>query len=146
VIYWDTSCVIKLYVTESDSQVWQDLLAGADEGPLSSALLSAELGFALVNKEARGELRAGGARKIQEQFARDVQKGRFRLVPVGSDVLERAVQMAADCLRSSRPIPLRTLDGLHLATASLMRCSTIATADELMRLAAKHIGLRLLKA
>lgn len=140
-IYWDTSCVLKLYCAESDSLAWQGLAAGAEEGLLSSALLSAELAFALARKEARGDIRRGGAKRLHAQFLRDVQAGRFQLIPVGADVLEGAAQLAARCLLARRPVSLRTLDGIHLATAVLMKCPALATADERMQSASAVLGL-----
>jgi predicted nucleic acid-binding protein len=57
-------------------------------------------------------------------------------VPVGQNVLEGAIEVAKACLDRTPPIPLRTLDGIHLATARLMRVSRIVTTDDRMRAAA----------
>jgi len=143
VIYWDTSCVLKLYAAESDSGLWQKLLLERGGVLVSSALLEAELGLALEHKEVRGELRKGGAAALREHVQRDVQAGRLRLIPVGADVLAEAVRIGVACLRARPPVLLRTLDGIHLATARLVRCAAVATADERMRSAARHLGLTL---
>ena len=41
---------------------------------------------------------------------------------------------------------LRTLDGIHLATAQALRCDALATADRRMRAAADFLGIPLLPA
>jgi len=46
VIYWDTSCVIKLYTAESDSRQWQETALDVDEEIVSSVLLETELAYA----------------------------------------------------------------------------------------------------
>ncbi len=143
-IYWDTSCLLKLYVTESDSLLWQERAVTNGESLLTSNLSVAELGFALAHKEAQGGLKKGGATKLCAQFKRDVEKGRFKLVPIESHILDRAVLLAVECLQASPAIHLRTLDGIYLSTAVLMRCSSLATADERMSRAARVMGLGLL--
>lgn len=40
--------------------------------------------------------------------------------------------------------PLRTLDGLHLATALVSQCRQIATTDQRLAEAARHNGLEVL--
>lgn len=142
-IYWDTSVVLKLYAEESDSRHWQDLALESPGFLLSSALLIGELGLALLRKEARGELRRGGAQELQRLFRRDVDRGRFRLLPVGTDILQSAPRVAEECLAPPGPVWVRTLDAIHLATARQLRCTHLATADARMRSAAARLGLRL---
>ncbi|MBU0677360.1 MAG: PIN domain-containing protein [Verrucomicrobia bacterium] len=52
-----------------------------------------------------------------------------------------SVELAEVCCRASPMISLRTLDGLHLATARLLKCKAIATTDHRIRTAAEAIGL-----
>jgi predicted nucleic acid-binding protein len=139
--YWDTSCVLKLYVSEVDSKRWQELAMAEQEPLLCSSLLLAELAFALAAKDARGDLVAGGASALRALFHDDVEKGRFRLIPCGSDVLEEAARIAELCYAASPRIPLRTLDGLHLATACLLHCRDLVTTDRRMRDAARLLGI-----
>ena len=143
-IYWDTSCVLKLYTAESDSAQWQDCATGTSEELVASRLLEAELAFALLRKEMQGDIRPGATARLLGKFQRDVQAGRFRLVPVGADVITRAGIVAETCYRAEPPVPLRTLDGLHLATAVLLGCTGIASADERMRRAAPLLGIPLI--
>lgn len=143
-IYWDTSCVLKLYVAESDSYLWQEHAVRSEDKFAASALLDTELTYALEQKEARGEIRSGAARALLKMFRRDVSAGRFVLYPVGSDILARAADIAHDCYHGRKPIHLRTLDGIHLATATRLKCSFMATTDERMRRGAALLKLRVL--
>lgn len=140
-IYWDTSTALKLYCDESDSAAWKEFAGGQTEQSISSALADAELRIALLRKETRRELRAGGARALHADFRQDVDDGLFRLIPIGADVLEKSIAIAERCFTARRPVHVRTLDSLHLATALILRCGAIATTDERMKDAAKILGL-----
>lgn len=140
-IYWDTSCVLKLYVSESDSSHWERQATTLDGPFVSSAIIEAELACALVRKELQADLVPGGAQKLLEVFRQDVRAGRFQLFPVGSDVLASVHGLASLCSTHPPPIFLRTLDAIHLATATLLKCRQVATADDRMRLAAARLEL-----
>ncbi len=141
-IYWDTSCLIKLYVAEIDSDQWQERLAAEAAPCLSSGLLYAELAYALHQKEIRKEIRPGSARRLFEHFERHVKQGRFELLPVGTDVLEKSVAVARTCYAAKPVVPLRTADGIHLATAMVGGCSTVATTDQRMLAALPCLSLK----
>lgn len=140
-IYWDTSCILKLYTAESDSSQWQKVAVGQDDELVSSALLETEMAYAFEQKEQRGDIKPGGAQALIRLFRRDMKEGRFVLYPVGRDVLSTAATIASSCYHARPPIPLRTLDGLHLATALLLKCRAIATADSRMKAAAALLKL-----
>jgi predicted nucleic acid-binding protein len=142
-IYWDTSCVLKLYCAESDSFAWEKLAVDHAQSLISSALLEAELAFALYRKEAQGELARGGAKHLLRQFRSDTESGRIALFPVGSDVIEESADLARTFLGRKSSVALRTLDGLHLATARLLKCDSLATTDARMREAASALGFHL---
>ena len=143
-IYWDTSCVIKLYTLESDSLEWQQRALEAEGDLVASALMRTEVCFALEQKELRGEILPGGASALLEIIDHDIDAGRFCLFPVGTDVLQEACAIATTCFRNDPPLLLRTLDGIHLATARLMKCKQVATTDKRMRDGAGLLGLGLL--
>jgi len=139
--YWDTGCVVKLYVQEPASAACQGL-AARFEGPLvSSELLLAEFCYALWRKEACGELRPGATGALGAKLAQDIAMGRLSLLPVGLDVLAEAMDVARLCYTAGPSVRLRTLDGIHLATARLARCPRIVTTDRLMVQAAPCCGL-----
>jgi predicted nucleic acid-binding protein len=135
--------VLKLYTTESDSAEYLQLAEESAEPVASSEILRVELAFALHQKELRGELKPGGAERVQQQFAADVVAGRWLLAPVGTDVLEQAVNVAKKCFRRRPPVSLRTLDGIHLATALVLKAQQVISTDQRLREAAVLLGLNL---
>jgi predicted nucleic acid-binding protein len=139
--YWDTSCVIKLYCRESDSDTFLDKVASAGEPLKSSSLVEAELFFALQQKWLRQETSGATPEDLFGKFLSDVRLGRIHLLPVGADVIEESREVARLCLAAQPVRLLRTLDGLHLATARLLSCDRVVTTDDRMKAAATLLGL-----
>lgn len=140
-IYWDTSCVMKLYTEESDSIKWQKLAIAGTHGRVASILLEVELAFALRQKESRGDLVHGGAPALLRLFRNDVKAGRFTMFPIGTDVIRRASLLSDEAVAYAHTQGLRALDGLHLATAAILRCKGIATTDARMKAGAQLLGM-----
>ena len=140
--YWDSSVILKLYVSEKDSDAWQAIALAEDRPLRSSEFLLAEMAFALRQKECRAEIETGAARHLYRLFRDDVSDGRIEVFPVGMDVLEESAVLAVSEKPKNMPL-LRTLDGLHLATARLLKCRTIATADSRMQDVAGAMGFAL---
>jgi len=140
-IYWDTSCVLKLYTPEDDSGVYLDMADGSGEPLFSSEVLNTELFYALCQKESRGYIKSGWAERLHQKFRSDVENGRLVLLAVGHDVLAQAVEVARSCYAQKPPIMLRTLDGIHLGTALAAKCTEIVTTDRRMRQGAELLGL-----
>lgn len=143
-IYWDTSCVLKLYTEESDSVQWESVALTVDDDFAASALIDTELACAFEQKEFRGDIKPGAGKALLSAFRKDVRGGRFALYPVGTDVINRAAEIAAMCRRASEPFVLRALDALHLATAEVLKCRAIASADRRMRAGAALLSMDLL--
>lgn len=135
---------MKLYTLECDSTVWEQHALDSEEGLVSSALMRTEVAFALEQKEARGDIRPQAARVLLRILDHDIGAGRFQLIPVGSDVLDEACAVGQECHRADPSLFVRTLDGIHLATARLLKCRQVATADTRMQRAAQLLGFRLL--
>lgn len=90
----------------------------------------------------RGELGGSvGADSCYRDLELDLEAGRIHLIPFGEDVEAEARRIATLCYQNAPPIALRNLDGLHLATASLIRARKIVSTDTRMNDAAKLIGL-----
>lgn len=140
-LYWDTSTLIKLYAEEFDSGEWENLAVRSGVALRTSVLTDAEMAFALRQKEMRNEISGGSAAALHKIFRADVKAGRIRLFPLGNAVIEEAVRMSVGTNEASPS--LRTLDGLHLATARVADCGGVATADKRMRAAAKAAGFRI---
>ncbi|MBN1675395.1 MAG: type II toxin-antitoxin system VapC family toxin [Kiritimatiellae bacterium] len=140
-IYWDTSCVLKLYAPEPDSEACLVLAEGSPKPLLSSEVLEVELYYALRRKEMAGALKRGAAERLFKTFRGDVEEGRIALLPLGRDVIAHALELGRECLKHKPPVLLRSLDGIHLATARVATCGRIVTTDERMRRAAALLGL-----
>ena len=142
VLYWDTSCVLALYVPERISSQVSDL-ASAEKGPIhSSAILEFEMTFAIHAKEARGEIPRGSSERVLSRFQNDLQRGRFLLVPLGIDIKASAKEIAAKILQTEPTVFLRTLDGIHIATALELGSSELITVDKKMADAANLLGIK----
>jgi len=140
--YWDTSCVLALYAPEEISSQAAEL-ATLEKGQIhSSSILEFEMTFAVHAKEARGEIPSGGSAKVLSQFQTDLQRGRFLLVPLGIDIKACTRDIAARTLQAEPPVFLRTLDGIHIATALELGSSELITADRKMADAATFLGIR----
>ena len=140
--YWDTSCVLALYAPEEISSQAAEL-ATLEKGQIhSSAILEFEMTFAVHAKEARGEIPSGGSAKVLSQFQTDLQRGRFLLVPLGIDIKACTRDIAARTLQAEPPVFLRTLDGIHIATALELGSSELITADRKMADAATRLGIK----
>lgn len=140
-IYWDTSCVLKLYTPENDSGVYLSMAEESSEPLFSSEVLNAELFYALCQKEIRGDIKPGWAERLHNKFCADLEKGRMVLLAVGRDVLAQAVEVARRCYAQNPPVMLRTLDGIHLGTVLASKCTEIVTTDERMRQGADLLGV-----
>lgn len=141
-IYWDTSCLLKLYVHESDSPVYLDLLEQQATPIITSVLAEVEFVFALSRKEADGCVKKGATMNLTQAMRNHASQGKIRLVPISATVRDLAATLAHRCLLAKNPLlPLRTLDGIHLATALSLKATRLLTADTRLRDAARHCGL-----
>lgn len=134
--YWDTSALVKLYVPEPDSAYFLNLIAQSGGPVASSAIAGAEVLCAVYRKEAAGDLKAGGARASFRRFLADCRAGRIVQVPFGDDVTAAAEGIVQMALLSPRPIMMRALDAIHVASAMVIRASVVITTDVRMREAA----------
>ena len=122
VAYLDASAAAKLFVEEPESSGLRRYLSGA-VGRTSSALLRAEL----IRVASRYDTKRVGEARIV--------LGRITLREIDNEVLDRAGELA--------PKTLRTLDAIHLATASLLgsELEAVVTYDRRMIEAAQVYGL-----
>ena len=141
--YWDTSCALKLYAAEPGSADCLRFASEVTEPLISSQILAVELAYAFLQKEIRGDLKHGGAAALCVEFEADVAAGRWMFLPAGRDVMDRAVVLARDCFHRRPPLMLRTLDGIHLASAVVAGAHRLVSTDHRMREAAVVAGLSL---
>lgn len=139
--YWDTSCLLKLYAAEADSA---DLRAHAVlcDVIATSWVTRLELYAASCRKEAAGNLIAGGAEVALAAYDAEVVAGLVVVRPFDVAV-ERAYEATVgQCYRRVPPLPVRTLDAIHLATAVVLGEPEMVATDKRLREAAIGCGLR----
>lgn len=139
--YWDTSALIKLYVTETDSGDYLDLAAGEATPPAASELARVEMLAALYRKEARGDLLPGQAREIHARFVADLAAARVVTLPTGPASFREAVRVVECAYASHPPVPIRGLDALHLGIALAESVPSLVSADTRQRDVAAMMGL-----
>lgn len=134
--YLDTSILLKLYVKEPFSEEVENYLSGIDR-PIISSLTRLEWQCAMARRLRAGAFSEDYLAMARREFTRHRTEGYFRMLPV-NDVL---FTQAADLLDAVRPIPLRSLDALHLATACSLGKPSFATADRILADAARALDL-----
>jgi predicted nucleic acid-binding protein len=139
--YWDTSCLLKLYCAEEDSHDFIALIGNTSTPLTTSKLTQTEIFFAFQQKARRGETRGRSAEELFGFFESDVEADRIHFVPWGEDVFQKARELAQRCYASDPPVFLRSLDGIHLASALLSSCKRIHSTDERIRQAIRSLSL-----
>jgi len=140
--YWDTSCLLKLYAPEADSIKFEAYVIGG-AAFFTSEITRLELHAALQRKEAAKDLQPGGGRRALQSYDADVASGLILVRPIGPAVVANFDAIIEKCYRQTPLLPLRTLDAIHLATASDAAESEIVATDKRLREAATLLGFSL---
>ncbi|SRR6266446_8942278 len=120
---------------ESDSATFENqVLIGASKA-VTSRIAIYEARATFQRKEAEGIIQPGAA-----------SNSTVILVELGADVERECGQVLTLCYKRSPPVPLRTLDALHLACARVAAESEIIATDKRMRDAATVLGFSLFPA
>jgi predicted nucleic acid-binding protein len=143
VSYWDTSALAKLYVSEPDSLSFRRHAAQAGMPPVTAEVTSLEMRRVAFRKELAGGLQPGTAQTTVAQVEGDVTAGTLEIVEQTRTVVREFDQLMAACYRRSPPLPLRTLDALHLASARVAGETEIVATDRRLREAALFLGFAL---
>ena len=144
--YWDTSTLVKLYAQEPNSGVFENYALSTPAKAITSRIALYEARATFQRKEAEGVLQPGFAQQLFAQLLQDVAAGELRLVELGADVEREYGQVLDQCYQQAPPIPLRTLDALHLASARVAGETELVATDKRMRDAAKVLGFSLFPA
>jgi predicted nucleic acid-binding protein len=142
--FWDTSALLKLYVRERDSDRFQHLIQTLPEKTAISQFTLAEMHRSLWAKAFARAIPANFAQKAYREFRTDVQRALLDVVPFGQAVQEEFDRIIPICYRASLPVPIRTLDGLILASALIARTVRLISTDSRMRTAGMLLGLQVL--
>jgi predicted nucleic acid-binding protein len=142
--FWDTSALVKLYVRERDSDHFREMMRSSAAVPTISQLTLAEMHRALWAKEFARAIRTDRVEATYREFCNDVEVGMFGLIPFGRDVQYEFDRVVPICYRATPPVPIRTLDGLLLASALLARTLELVSTDARMRTGGALLGLRVL--
>jgi predicted nucleic acid-binding protein len=140
--YWDTSALSKLYFTEPDSP---DFLGKAANEPVivTARLALIEMRRVAFRKEMQGLIQAGTAEAVLNQMIQDIAAGEIRIVEMDAKVEVALDAIMATCYRRTPPLPLRTLDAIHLTAAQVAGETELVATDIRLREAAKLIGFAL---
>ena len=135
-VYLDTSALIKLYVAEAFSNEVERLVAAAD-GLVISRLSMLEWHCAMARRLRTGQITQDYLNIARTEFTRHLADGYFRIVSFDDTLLIDALRV----LDSVSPVPLRTLDAIHLTAARNAGVARLATADRVMADAANTLNL-----
>jgi predicted nucleic acid-binding protein len=139
--YWDTSVLLKLFVEEHDSTFFTALIEEAGAVIHTSELSPLELLRAFWGKRLDGAIVRGAETTLMRRFERQVEMGRIILVPLGTEVGREFEAVLRACYARRRPIRVRTLDALHVASALAWKANEIVCTDVRMREAAGALGM-----
>ena len=142
--FWDTSALLKLYVRERDSDRFHDLIQSLPEKTVISQFTLAEMHRALWAKVFAQAVPANFAQKAYREFRADVEAAVLAVLPFGRAVQEEFDRIIPICYQAGPPVPIRTLDGLLLASALITRTAQLVSTDSRMRAAGTLLGLRVL--
>jgi predicted nucleic acid-binding protein len=141
--FWDSSALLKLYAEEPDSGEFRQLAADV-EAPLISTFTVHELHCGFWRKEFSGALDRGAAEVLFDRFSQQIETGFFKLIVYNAQVKDRAAEVIRRCYRAPKPVVIRSLDAMQIASALVGEVSEIVSADLRMREAGMLWGLRIL--
>jgi predicted nucleic acid-binding protein len=139
-VYADTSFLVSLYSLDAHSVKAAQLVHRFDPAFFLTPLVELELTNALELRIFRKEATAAQIRQARAELQRHVANGFFNLSAVPATVYRRARQIA---LKQSSATGSRTLDILHVASATLLRAEKFWTFDDRQVMLAQAEGLRL---
>ena len=137
-MYLDTSVIVKLLISEADSEFFQDELS--EEFLSSSELALTEVWSALLSKERDKEISASQRAAAWSVLNERVRGRQITLHPLNTLVLKKSNRILEQC---HPQVALRTLDAIHTATCDHTQEFPLCTTDRRMRAAAVLLGIPL---
>jgi predicted nucleic acid-binding protein len=142
--FWDTSALVKLYVPEPDSSQFRQLMRVSAEKPIISQLVVAEMHRTLWAKQLARAVPANHAEPTYREFLKDIESGVLSVIPFAGDVQREFDRIVQICYRTIPVVPIRTLDGLLVASALVAGTALLISTDKRQRKAATRVGLQIL--
>ncbi len=141
--HWDTSGLLKLFLSEADSPVYA-ALAAAGGVPLTAFIGRHEARTAFLRRESEGALPTGEADLLYQDLLMDIANGDIKEVSLTPALETEYGEVLRQCLLHAPPVFVRTNDALHLASARLQGEKEFVSADFRQRAAAVHLGFTVL--
>ena len=136
ITYVDTSALVKRYVNELTSPAFESFVASTDDELLISPLTVTELQSVLARRLRQGDFSRAFLGRTQELFSADLQNALWIMQPFPPQAFSEAMRLIREL-----DVALATLDALHLASASALGCTAMATSDRQLARAAERCGL-----
>lgn len=133
---------MKIYAKEPDRNYFLGLVESILSPLLTSLLTRVEVASALYRKEGFGDMSRTDTGRAIARFDADCSSGRIILTPVRPEIAHEAADLIRRLRLPQRPVSLRTLDALHLATAIAAGATAVVTTDTRLREASLLAGLR----
>ncbi len=133
--YLDTSVIAANYCPEKMSDIIESYLMML-KNPVISNLAELEFVSAISRKIRTKEMSLYDGEKVLAQFQAHINKNYYRALLINSEHYQAAKKWI-----NQFSTPLRSLNALHLAAASLS-CGFIVTADEKLTKASKYFGIK----
>jgi predicted nucleic acid-binding protein len=136
-LYLDTSCLLKVFFPEPETDRTLALIAG-EPRVLVSSLARLEALSQIHARAAGGSLSSARAARLRQRLDAVIKLAPYECVRCPADVID----IAADQIKvAARRAYCRTLDRLHLATMQALGVQRLLTNDDTQAAAARALGL-----
>jgi predicted nucleic acid-binding protein len=137
--YTDTSFLVSLYLSDSNSRRADQMAREAGHFPLTP-LQRAEWLHAMSQNVFRSVITGSRFQELRALFERDRESGLWRNTLMPEHALDLCAELA---LRYGSTFGMRTLDTLHVACALELKADRFWTFDERQAKLAKAAGLKI---
>lgn len=138
--YFDTSALAKWYINERGSEAVEKFIR--EHGPVAASDLTVvEMRSLLARRRRERHFDTGLEMEIFSTFQEDIRQKTILCHPLPVGLAGAAVHL----LNQLSPLPVATLDALHLSLVRETGLESLATADRIMAQAAEALGLRVIR-
>jgi len=141
--YWDTSALAKLYTAEVDSPAFEAKAAEPNATLTTARVTVWEFRRVALRKEMAGAIQTNGAETVWQELESDIASGWLGIVEPTGQLAQEFDRVMATCYRHAQPVPVRTMDALHLAAARVAGETEMVATDKKLREAAVLLGFKL---